>query len=854
MVKLNCGPGWGLARSLFCIFMRKRREEVVEVSAQRASARPLFGDLSLLRHAWWVAAVLAAVLIYWINGPRIERVEYLSNTAGWSVEAPEPDAQSPTGYAGGLRRIIVAGHHNPSYAWIAQTQQTIAEGKFRLRHIDYDNAPEGRETHATSPYRWYLTALAWVDHLFSSRSLAQSVEQAALYADPLLQVGLLASAAVFAAWRFGALAACFVAFASVSLFPLAGNFQAGAPNGHALSWLCGLWSVLPLLAGVGEAGGKAARWWFAVAGAWGGLGLWVDAQAMTPIILGIAAGGIGYALLRLREDGEEGGVPRPWMSWAAAGAVTCLLGYAVEYVPGHVEWAIRSVHPAQAMALLGLGLVVGQVERWRQRGSGAWDLRGMGAALLGLVGVAVYPVIAVLTESGFSMEGDLYAAELANHPAGTIAGSTFAWLARDGLSGLVWTVGLPVGLLLLAVGLLVYPKTGAIDRARLALVVGPVLASLVMAGFQLRWWSMLDVTLLPLGVALLLGGVAMAPRWVLGCVCFGVAAPGAFLSWEVDTNSFRDLDEIEVQAVVERDLAYWLARLAGEEKPVVFAPPALAETLHFYGGLRGVGSNQKENEAGMAATERIASAGTWEEASLLINDRQISYLVLPTWDRSLESIIRMARRVPPGAPTPQDTLVGGINRWSIPPWLRPVPHSVPKAPVFSEYVAMVLALQAEQDEPYATCRLADYFLEMGMMPQAAKAREELALYPRDLSALAMQAQISLALGEREQFAASLEALLPYLSRRSARTLPFDRRISVAVALVGGKKLDEAREQMTLALAEIDSEKIRGLTTSALVRVLAITSLLDMEFPDTALREEILSLIPPTIRAKIGKEK
>lgn len=57
---------------------------------------------------------------------RWQRVDYVTGIAEWSVSAPTLSATSATGYAEGVRRLIVPGHNNNSYQWIMQTQQMVA--------------------------------------------------------------------------------------------------------------------------------------------------------------------------------------------------------------------------------------------------------------------------------------------------------------------------------------------------------------------------------------------------------------------------------------------------------------------------------------------------------------------------------------------------------------------------------------------------------------------------------------------------------------------------------------------------------------------------------------------------------
>ena len=183
---------------------------------------------------WIIAPVVALGFLLWAGAARVRRVEVITGLAGATAAV---DSKSLTGYAGGVRMLIVPGHNNESYQWIAQTQQMIAEGNWRLRHVDYDNAPGGRAVTSPSPYRWWLVLVAWGEHVFSGRPIGLAVERAALWADPILQVLLLLGAVAFAWRRFGRLPAFLLALGVTMLFPLAGGFVPGSPDGRNLTHL-----------------------------------------------------------------------------------------------------------------------------------------------------------------------------------------------------------------------------------------------------------------------------------------------------------------------------------------------------------------------------------------------------------------------------------------------------------------------------------------------------------------------------------------------------------------------------------------------------------------------------------------
>jgi len=348
----------------------------------RAITRALLMNflLRLSSRAWIIALLGAGCFLIWIDAARVRQVEHVS---GLAEQASTVDAASPTGYRAGLRRLIVPEHNNSSYQWIAQTQQMLARGEWRVRHVDYDNAPFGREVRSPSPYRWWLGLVAWCEHGLSGRPLGLAVERAALFADPVLQLLLLAGAVIFTARQFGKFPATLLALGLTVTFPFAGAFLPGQPGDGGLTQLCALWSVLPLLAGISSrpAAGQPSdgpartarrtpRWFFA-AGVAGGIGLWINALRMVPILAGIAVGGILAAWLAQRASPRDSSPTETasWRAWALGGAATCLAAYVIEYFPAHMAGLrLETIHPRLAWRrrIAGTGGRVAAGEKFRR--------------------------------------------------------------------------------------------------------------------------------------------------------------------------------------------------------------------------------------------------------------------------------------------------------------------------------------------------------------------------------------------------------------------------------------------------------------------------------------------------------
>ena len=185
---------------------------------------------------------------------------------GWSEKPPLTVSASSAPELESGNKLIVPEQLTESYHWLAQTQRMFIRSEWRVRHIDYENAPYGRAVDSPSPYRWWLGLIAWCDHLVSGRTPAAAVERAALVADPLLHLLFLLGTTLLVAWRFGTLPAALVSIGLVAFFPFAAGFLPGAPDDRSLAQILALGSVLLLAAGLrsnsAPDGGSSTRRWF----------------------------------------------------------------------------------------------------------------------------------------------------------------------------------------------------------------------------------------------------------------------------------------------------------------------------------------------------------------------------------------------------------------------------------------------------------------------------------------------------------------------------------------------------------------------------------------------------------------
>ena len=765
------------------------------------------------------------------------------------------DANSPTGYADGKRWLIVPEHNNPSYQWIEETQLMLARGDWRVRHVDYENAPFGREVHSASPYRWWLVMIAWLDSAASGRPLGFCVERAALFADPLLHLLFLVTATIFVARRFGALAAALVSLGLAAMFPLAAAFLPGIANDFGLSQIAAFWSVLLLVAGT--AAGQGARRWFFAAGAAGGCGLWLSATGQVPVIAGIALGAVLAALaVRIRPGAaqDQASEAPPWRAWGLGGAISSLSAYLIEYFPGHMEPELRVNYPLFGLAWLGLGELLWRFASCIRRGRPFGSARDVCMWVLSAAAVASLPIAISLSGSHAFLSGDLLSTRIANLPEDAATGSLSAWISQDGLTGSVAATCLPLLLLGPAAWLLARRATEPARRTAIAVATGPVLAILSLAFQQLRWWNTLDCALL----ALLVAATAAAPlatsagrqaRWllcgllapaiILGAVCI---APSAGAGGDNDFKFTRS----EVEGLYERALAQWIADHAGPDGATVLIPPFRTSSFCFYGGLRGLGSQNWENRDGLSATFRIVNSTRPEETLALVSQRGVTHIVVPSWDTDLDEFARM------GLKQPKDSFIYALHQTDggIFNWLRALPYNQPEISGFKEQSVLVLEVTDEADPATLRSRLVEYLVEMHQLDAAAYSSQALLRYPADLGALVALAQVQKAREDTEGFGKVFEALVSNLSSGSDRSLAWDRRVSLAVVLALGKRNDLAQEQVKRCLADIDAAKIRSLTTGSLYHLLVLDKAYGLGIADPKLRALSMKLLPSELRERL----
>ena len=805
----------------------------------------------LSSRAWILAPVCALAFIIWADFVRLQHVEFVSNIAGQDASI---DPNSPTGYSDGKRWLIVPEHDNPTYQWIEETQLMLARGDWRVRGVNYENAPFGRDVYSASPYRWWLVLVAWLDHVATSQPLGLCVEKAALYSDPLLHVALLLGSTILVAWRFDSCCAALLSLGLAAIFPLGGAFIPGVANDFGLEQICALWSVLLLVSGAMAKQG-ASRWYF-VAGVAGGCGLWLSAVGQAPIIAGIAGGGMLAALTSRggpKDPSSEASTLPPWRAWAFGGAISSFLAYLIEFFPGHMEPQLRVNYPLYGLAWLGLGELLSRFASWMRGERQFGSLQSIGVWILSAAAVVSLPVAIWLNGGRAFLADDSFSSRLTNLPDGVVTAGLSAWIRLDDQAGTLAAACLPILLLFPAALFLFRSRTGADHRMAISVALGPALVALALAMRKLIWWNTFDITVLVLLVATTAAvHTATKPRigrWLsaalLGTVlAFGLAqivpASGA------GGSRVLRLTRAEGEGLYERMLSHWVADHAGPDGATVLVPPFRTSSFCFYGGLRGLGTQNWENRDGLSATFHIAASMTQDEARAVIRQRGVTFIVLPSWDADLDEFARLRLR------NQEDSFIyalhsteGGFFRW-----LHAIPYELPPIVGFRERSVLVLGVTDEADPATAQSRFVEYLLEMGRIDPAVSASRALLRYPADLGSQAALAQLAKARGDEEAFSRVFNSIVSNLSRGSDRGLSWDRRVSLAVVLALGGRADLSRQQVRRCIGEINEEGIRFLTTESLYHLLVLGNRYGIEIADPKLHALSRKLLPEKLRERL----
>ena len=823
----------------------------------------------------WMIVLLAALGFVAVDTViRVRRVEKISGLYGVMVDPPAVDAASPTGYTLGRRSMFYPIGGLDSLHWVMQTQAMVATDTWRLRDVDYDNAPAGREVHWASPYHWWLALLGWVDHAVTGQPVGIAVERAALYANPVLLALVLLALVPLTARRFGSSAASFLATAMVAAFPFYSFFITASTDHHGLTETCALLTVLFLLAGGGGclrsdgAGSSgpaegvhsprkwlpdrgAARGWFSASAVAGGFGLWISAASQVPVLIGVGMGALLAGWVARRPAQAEGWRLEPtlWRWWGIVGGLTSLAAYLIEYFPSHMGFRLEVNHPLYALAWYGAGELLCRIIRAFEAGRVWPGPRELLATVLAAAAVVLLPVVILLTKSETFIVADRFVWLLSNYVS---EGQSLAHY----LAGLPFSLAVPAKvlplLLIIAPGWLLFRRTlPPAWRAQLAVALAPALLFLVMTLAQVRWWGIcygLMFVVAVLQFALLERSATARPArrfWRLACAL--VLLPGAIdAAWSLAHGSGLTPDEIHLLA--ERDVAQWLRLRVGGDPAVVISSPSTTTTLIYYGGMKGLGTLYWENREGLEHTAEIFAAESADQARELFRRYGVTHIVLVSWSLFTDDYVRLYLGLSPLEPLPENAFILRLlHGGGSPPWLRLIPYRLPDNEVLNGQTVLVFEVVPDQSPEVMAVRTTDCLMAVKRLTLAMRMEPVLERFPHSLAALTMLAYLQAESGEADRFATTLQRVIAGLPQ--AGDLELEDRIRLAVVLAMGGRTEMAGEQARRCLAGLDDRRLRRLTPDTLRDFLILAKRFELKIADPQLGRLAIELLPPVMRGR-----
>ncbi|ATC64062.1 hypothetical protein CMV30_08915 [Nibricoccus aquaticus] len=804
------------------------------------------------RYAWLAALLLALAFIAIDSAQRIGSFEEISSVPDALVASPTTDAASPTGYENGQRHLILPRYGIDGYHWLMQTQQMFATGDARIRHVDYDNAPDGREVHWASPFRWWLGLFACIDHAITDAPIGQCVERAGLYANPLLLAVFLIALAPYTARHLGGTFSTWLTLGSLAALPFADYFGAGNPDHHGLVAASALLSVLGLLIAVTTSNASSARNATILSALAGAFGLWISSASQVPVLLALGLGSLAAAWLKNPAHTSPSLAPSPalWRLWGRIGAAASLATWLIEYFPSHLSWRLEVNHPLYALAWLGGGELLRLA--WLDRRPATF-FRSLASptGALSLLAVITLPAVIVLSGTTvFRLSSPFlwslhheYISEFQNLP--TV-------LAQSGFAPTAVSYWLPWLLLLAAIPL--WKKTPPTARTTLLLAAAPALIFAFLGFNQARWNGFAQAFLL-LFLATLHRSLPaqtssrLSPRLALAFAACLALTPllWRFIALNTQPHGASKNDIIQL---ANREVAHWLNRRTGPDRAVVATSPGLSTPLAFHGGVKTLGTFYWENLDGLEASASFFSARNEAEAHRIAQATGITHLVLVSWSDFVEPYVKLIRGLKKDDPAPTDAFVLNLlDTKTPPPWLRPVPCVLPSNPGLDDTAVFVYEVVQPQSREESLARLVQFLIDTENLTQAVRFLPALEQYPQFPPAQIARARIQLLREDNAAFLAAMRELLLLSPRFPALALEDRVQLALLLAVVGDDTNARREFSRCWTQASENESAFRKLPPASLVYLLQQSTRLSLT-PPAGLDRLARTLLPPQWLAQL----
>jgi len=557
-----------------------------------------------------------------------------------------------------IAQILTQSHHATStpffrcadsFYWVAYAREMIDTGKLRVRVSNLDNAPYGRPNIGwASLNAWYLVAFAKAWSIATGTVVRQALPPAAMWANPLLYIGVLTTLLAIGLYVKNVPAAAAAVLVLGTSPRVYDDFGYAVPGHHGWHDLACFGALICLAAGMRK---RNSRRWFVAAGLSAAIAIWIGA---TQQAFGLAAAGIGalagllvcWLLMRRKSNLAVAEMPidlpaaECWRLFGITGAVAALCFYILEYAPGPFAMRLEVNHPVYAAGFL-LG---GEFLCRAQRLIFAGKARHRDDVMVALAAAAALAAIAggiLFGPAEWHTMHQPFIQRLHREIA------EFQSIASSKSGLWILYLGTPMFVVIAAVWRAVVGRSTMRDRVALLTMACPCAVAIILSFVQLRWAGIAGASAAAVAATLFAdvkknaslsvgsnfdtGGwrkFTGVPVWHAASVCLSL---GLIAVWTMRCNQ-DNTEQIRIEVLDRLDTmetARALQTNGREISPIaIFSDQKIRQAwIGYVTGIRGVGSLYWDNPVGIRDEATFLASYDEEAAHRIARQRGIKYVV-----------------------------------------------------------------------------------------------------------------------------------------------------------------------------------------------------------------------------------
>lgn len=633
------------------------------------------------------------------------------------------------------------------YTWNRHAEHLGENGTWRIRHTDFDNAPDGREVHWNSAFAWYLRGLGEIYRSLTGDSLRNSIFRMSIWANPILLVLALGIFSTLSARRFGPLCGTIIAVGMVAVPTFYEGFMPAYPDHHGLI----AFALLGMLFGIAWAGAgwvqaaegadfaiphsiRQARHGMIFSAICGAAGLWISAFS-TAIVLGAAGLAALFAVLIYgRKSAKTAAVfhPELWKQWALWGASGSLAFFLLEYFPSNMSLRMEVNHPLYALAWLGGGWGVATLAEWLCHLGTKHNPFPWRKLILPAIACSILPLVVLLGGNEVYSAKDPFMIRLYKNIA-----ELLPLMTRIQMGGLTWQMAFGWFPLFILAALVLQFSTsvGRGTKAVLVFLAIPIFLITALQLYQVRWGMLAG----PLYIAL--AGIVVPQVWRLVPKRRGVQSIASIVlvgfgfvfvqptfrnCFQTAWAQFQGGEKIQLTpgqglALMHRQMARAILDSANGTPVVLLSSPNSSCLLSALGGFRAIGTLYWENVEGLKSAAAGLNSQSDEEAMDFIKAHGVTHVSLMSWENFIEPYFRILYPTPVLGKNYQNSFgKRALFDKVIPPWARPLPFAPNDLTRGLQQTILMLQVAPNQSLAEAKFHLARYVRLVEGNPVAAE--------------------------------------------------------------------------------------------------------------------------------------